>query len=101
MHDLSCLDLINSDDMPQSYAVLIILKNCVCFDQNIRCFYLNMTLQSMIPAIMQRIQMILKINYLRCAQRSPTGKHNFPRPVFILVPQSRGNTSSVPVACGV
>ena len=50
MHELSCLDLINSDDMPQSYAILSILKNCVCFDQNIRYFYLYMTLQSMIPA---------------------------------------------------
>ena len=50
MHELSCLDLINSDDMPQSYAVLILLKNCVCLDQNIRYFYLYMTLQSMIPA---------------------------------------------------
>ena len=92
MHKLSCLDLINSDDMPQSYAILSILKNCVCFDKNIRYFA---------DKIMQRIQMILKINYLRCAQRSPTGKHNFPRPVFILVPQSRGKASSVPVACGV
>ena len=39
--------------------------------------------------------------YLRSEQSLPSGKQSFPRPVSMLVPQSRGNTSSFPVDTGV
>ena len=44
--------------------------------------------------------MLNDYRYLRSAQSWPTGKHNFPRPVSVCLPQSLGKTSSVPCACG-
>ena len=39
MHELSRLDLINSDDIPKSYALMIILNNGISLNQNIRYIY--------------------------------------------------------------